>query len=79
MKWSDTVSSKSIQEKDLLRELEPRFASKKWKEISKEFKNHGFSRSEVECREKWVNQLNPNIKKAEWSGEELKILFETFK
>ncbi len=41
-KWSEEVKDYIIQEKILLKELENKFISKKWKEISKEFKNNGY-------------------------------------
>lgn len=32
-----------------------------------------------QCRERWFNHLDPNIKKGEWSAEENRILFEAQK
>jgi hypothetical protein len=44
--------------------------------ISQVFKQHGFSRSEIECREKWINFLDPNLNKKEWEEWELEKLYE---
>lgn len=30
----------------------------------------------VQCRERWLNHLDPNLKKGEWSKEEDAILLE---
>lgn len=35
----------------------------------------GNNRTGKQCRERWFNQLNPNMKKLDWSFEEEKILF----
>ena len=58
-----------------MRAVEGKFTSKKWKEISKEFQSHGFVRSQVEIREKWVNELNPKLRKTNWAEDELALIF----
>lgn len=43
----------------------------KWNVISEAM---GCSRSAKQCRERWVNHLNPEVKKVEWSEEEDRTL-----
>jgi hypothetical protein len=43
--------------------LHKKYNSKKWKMISNEFKEHGYFRNELECRDKWVNCVDPSIVK----------------
>ncbi|KPV73706.1 uncharacterized protein RHOBADRAFT_16687, partial [Rhodotorula graminis WP1] len=47
-------------------ELVDEFGSEKWVIISSQMG----SRSGKQCRERWHNHLNPNIKKSDWSPEE---------
>lgn len=41
--------------------------------------SHYSDRSGKQCRERWHNHLNPNIKKEDWSEEEEWILFLSHK
>ena len=46
----------------------------KWSHCSK----HIEGRSGKQCRERWFNILNPNVKKGEWTGEEDAVIFQMF-
>ena len=37
-----------------------------------------YGRSGKQCRERWYNKLNPNVKKGEWSPEEDYLLFQLY-
>ncbi|XP_065618361.1 transcription factor MYB3R-5-like isoform X6 [Quercus suber] len=57
-------------EDDLICELVAKQGKKKWCEISKSLPG----RIGKQCRERWHNHLNPNIKKTAWTKEEESIL-----
>lgn len=44
----------------------------KWTECSKLLKG----RCGKQCRERWVNILNPQVKKGNWSDEEQDLIFQ---
>ena len=50
---------------------------KKWSAIARcmETEYNLFGRTGKQCRERWHNQLDPNINNEEWSREEEEILF----
>jgi len=48
---------------------------KKWSECAKFMKK----RSAKQCRERWLNHLDPNIKKDEWTEEEDKQIYDLYK
>ncbi|KAI9181411.1 hypothetical protein LWI28_014734 [Acer negundo] len=56
----------SKEEDDLLVELVREQGNKKWSEISKRFPG----RIGKQCRERWHNHLNPEIKRSAWTVEE---------
>ena len=56
-------------------ELFPTLSSKKWKKLSEAMREHGFFRTEGECRERWVNYLDPRLTTSEWSEAELAQLY----
>ncbi|KAK7819017.1 transcription factor myb3r-5, partial [Quercus suber] len=60
----------SKEEDDLICELVAKQGKKKWCEISKSLPG----RIGKQCRERWHNHLNLNIKKTEWTREEESIL-----
>ncbi|XP_065618349.1 transcription factor MYB3R-5-like isoform X3 [Quercus suber] len=60
----------STEEDDLICELVAKQGKKKWCEISKSLPG----RIGKQCRERWHNHLNPNIKKTAWTKEEESIL-----
>ncbi|KAG4393407.1 hypothetical protein AAZX31_03G065000 [Glycine max] len=63
------------EEDSALLELVNQFGPKKWSQIAKLL--HG--RIGKQCRERWYNHLQPNIKKGPWSVEEDQILIEAHK
>nr|XP_023885110.1 transcription factor MYB3R-5-like isoform X1 [Quercus suber]XP_023885111.1 transcription factor MYB3R-5-like isoform X1 [Quercus suber] len=60
----------ATEEDDLICELVAKQGKKKWCEISKSL----LGRIGKQCRERWHNHLNPNIKKTAWTKEEESIL-----
>lgn len=59
------------QEDDLLFLWVDQHGPTKWTECSKEIKG----RCGKQCRERWVNILNPNVKKGNWSDHEQDVIF----
>lgn len=41
--------------------------------------NYIVGRSGKQCRERWFNNLNPDVKKGEWTKEEDELIFELYK
>nr|WRO64660.1 MYB transcription factor protein [Rosa persica] len=62
-------------EDDLIIELVAKQGNKKWSEIAKSLPG----RIGKQCRERWHNHLNPDIKRTAWTNEEEKILIESHK
>ncbi|KAJ6227683.1 snRNA-activating protein complex subunit 4 [Anaeramoeba flamelloides] len=61
----------SKEEDKVLKKYHRKF-SNNWKIISKYLKN----RTSKQCRERWKNSLDPNLKKGKWSQKEDQILIE---
>ncbi|XP_019845343.3 myb protein isoform X3 [Bactrocera dorsalis] len=59
------------EEDEKVVELVRRFGPKKWSLISRYLND----RIGKQCRERWYNHLNPNIKKTAWTEEEDRIIF----
>jgi hypothetical protein len=72
MKKENNKSKWTQEEDELLAELMNTNEQKKWKEIAV----HLPDKTAKQCRERWHNNLNPLIKKEEWTEEEERILFE---
>lgn len=49
-----------------------------WELISSEMEENGFSKTPKQCRERWMHQLNPDLKKDKWSMNDNKHLFNLF-
>ena len=62
----------TVEEDELLLSWVNQKGCMKWTECSK-FMN---GRCGKQCRERWVNILNPKIKKGEWTEEEQKTIFQ---
>ncbi|KAE8722154.1 putative Acyl-CoA thioesterase [Hibiscus syriacus] len=60
----------SKEEDDIIFELVEKQGKKKWSEIAKDLPG----RIGKQCRERWCNHLNPDIKKSAWTEEEELIL-----
>ena len=63
-------------EDTLLLELVQQFGVKRWKVIGETLRNRvpTFSKSNLQCRERFVNHLAPNIRKGRWSEDERRLL-----
>ena len=62
----------SEEEDKSIKSLVNKYGTSNWTLISNEM---GQNRSGKQCRERWYNQLNPNVKKNNWTDEEENILF----
>lgn len=60
-----------VQVIDLVRKYGP----KRWSVIAK----HLQGRIGKQCRERWHNHLNPEVKKSSWTQEEDRIIYEAHK
>ncbi|KAL6077556.1 Myb-related protein A [Balamuthia mandrillaris] len=60
------------EEDELLRKFVAIYGPKNWAQIAKELGG----RIGKQCRERWYNNLNPNIKRDAWSQEEDQTIFE---
>lgn len=70
------VKGSWTEEEDLeLKEWVIKYGPKKWTLCSKQI----LGRSGKQCRERWFNNLDPSIKKGQWTKSEDKIIFEMFK
>ena len=65
MPWSE-------EEDKSIKTLVSKYGTGNWTLISNEM---GQNRSGKQCRERWYNQLKPNVKKNNWTNEEENILF----
>lgn len=68
----------AVQEDDILRAAVMRFPFAKsancveWRVVAEMA-----GRTTKQCRERWINVLDPSIRRSEWSFEEVRILFES--
>ncbi|XP_077987181.1 myb-related protein A-like [Glandiceps talaboti] len=63
------------EEDDKVVELVNKYGPKRWSLIAKHLKG----RIGKQCRERWHNHLNPDIKKSAWTEEEDRIIYEAHK
>lgn len=61
------------EEDDKVLQLVEKYGQKKWSTIAKELGG----RLGKQCRERWYNHLNPDIKKGNWSKEEDAIIMDS--
>merc|ERR1712146_773942 len=66
----------SKEEDESIRSLVQNYGTKSWSVIAEHIeKDHGIAgRSGKQCRERWHNHLDPNIKKTNWTHEEEEIM-----
>nr|CAD7403558.1 unnamed protein product [Timema poppensis] len=64
-----------ISEDEKVVELVDRYGPKKWTLIARHLKG----RIGKQCRERWHNHLNPNIKKTAWTDDEDSIIYQAHK
>ncbi|XP_060667091.1 myb protein-like [Drosophila nasuta] len=76
-RWAKVINPRLIKglwtrdEDEKVIEMVQRFGTKKWALIAR-FVN---GRNGKQCRERWRNHLDPNIKKTAWTKEEDKIIY----
>ena len=63
------------EEDDQVLELVRKYGPKRWTLIAKHLKG----RIGKQCRERWHNHLNPEIKKTSWTEEEDRIIYNAHK
>lgn len=56
-------------------ELVQKYGPKRWSLIAKHLKG----RIGKQCRERWHNHLNPEVKKSSWTEDEDRIIYEAHK
>ncbi len=61
----------STQEDEKVLHLVEQFGPKRWTLISKHLKG----RTGKQCRERWHNHLNPDIKKSAWTEDEDRLIY----
>lgn len=77
-RWTKVVNPDLIkgpwtkEEDDKVRDLVSRYGPKKWTLIARHLKG----RIGKQCRERWHNHLNPNIKKCPWTDQEDDIIYQ---
>lgn len=74
--WTQEV--RNMQEDEIIKEIVLVQGLKKWTKIAKAIKDRlGIEgRTGKQCRERWHNHLNPDIKKETWTEEEENHIFE---
>ncbi|KAJ8257271.1 hypothetical protein GJAV_G00183800 [Gymnothorax javanicus] len=60
------------EEDETVMELVHRYGSKQWSLVARHLKG----RTGKQCRERWHNHLNPDVKKSSWTSEEDLILYK---
>ncbi|XP_065209299.1 myb protein-like isoform X2 [Planococcus citri] len=76
-RWQKVVNPELVkgpwtkEEDDMVLELVEKYGPKKWTLIARHLKG----RIGKQCRERWHNHLNPNIKKTAWTEEEDRIIY----
>ena len=71
-RWQKVLDPKLVkgpwtaQEDDTVRALVAEYGPRRWSEITKRLPG----RTGKQCRERWINQLDPTISKEPWSAEE---------
>ncbi|XP_043946073.1 myb-related protein B isoform X2 [Protopterus annectens] len=63
------------EEDKMVIELVKKYGTKQWTLIAKHLKG----RLGKQCRERWHNHLNPEVKKSSWTEEEDRIIYEAHK
>lgn len=77
-RWTKVVNPNLVkgpwtkEEDDLVVELVGKYGPKKWTLIARHLKG----RIGKQCRERWHNHLNPNIKKTAWTAEEDDVIYQ---
>jgi len=71
----------TLEEDSAVRKLVEKYGIKKWALISKKIceQFHIYGRTGKQCRERWHNHLDPEVKKGALSFEEEKLIFEEHK
>ncbi|GLV39724.1 Myb oncogene-like [Carabus blaptoides fortunei] len=80
-RWTKVVNPELVkgpwtkEEDEKVVELVQRYGPKKWTLIARHLKG----RIGKQCRERWHNHLNPNIKKTAWTEQEDNVIYQAHK
>nr|CAD7429785.1 unnamed protein product [Timema monikensis] len=80
-RWQKVVNPELVkgpwtkEEDEKVVELVDRYGPKKWTLIARHLKG----RIGKQCRERWHNHLNPNIKKTAWTDDEDSVIYQAHK
>ena len=64
----------SEEEDEALKDFVTQFGASCWAEAV----NYIHGRSSKQCRERWNNILNPNVKKGQWTADEDNLIFKMY-
>mmetsp|Transcript_3312 Transcript_3312/g.5099 ORF Transcript_3312/g.5099 Transcript_3312/m.5099 type:complete len:259 (+) Transcript_3312:22-798(+) len=71
----------SEQEDELLQNLVDQLGSRQWTQIAKQINSIMYNEKPIrqgrQCRERWINHLNPGLKKGSWTREEDITILQT--
>lgn len=73
--YSMSILSPSLLMLSQVIDLVHKYGPKRWSVIAK----HLQGRIGKQCRERWHNHLNPEVKKSSWTQEEDRIIYEAHK
>lgn len=73
--YSNQLHTVAVQFVFQVIELVQKYGPKRWSLIAKHLKG----RIGKQCRERWHNHLNPEVKKSSWTEEEDRIIYEAHK
>jgi hypothetical protein len=71
----------SEEEDDILRRLVSERGQRRWTEIASRMHEiiGRFDRNGKQCRERWFNHLNSDLKSKDWSEEELELFLQLYR
>ena len=69
------------KEDDCIIRLVEKYGTKRWSVIAENLNKEslGAQRTGKQCRTRWLNHLDPSIKKEPWTAEEERIIYEAQK
>lgn len=66
----------SSQEDEILKRLVPEHGTQSWSRLAETAKQAGLKRNRKSCRERWVNYLDPQIRRGPFSHEEERLIIQ---
>ena len=65
-------------EDQCLKTLIKKYGKNNWKNVSDKMNEKKFKRNSKQCRERWINQLDPTINHSPWTDSEIKHFYELY-